>query len=100
MNPAGGVFEPNPRLSGVPAAGVMDPINTALVFETYDWPDGKRVVAFADGHAKFIAGFDVATDLEVELDEEAQRTMDELALELERSASAPAAARPLGMPGG
>ncbi|MCH7944742.1 MAG: hypothetical protein IIC73_01820, partial [Armatimonadetes bacterium] len=100
LNPAGGMLDPNSNLAAVPEEGVMDIAATALLFETYDWPDGRRVVAFADSHAKFIEGFDVSTDLEVELDEEAQRTMDELALELERSASAPAAARPLGMPGG
>ena len=100
LNPAGGVIEPNPNVAAVPAGGVMDPGSAVMLFETYDWPDGGRVVAFTDGHAKSIEGFDIVTDLEVELDEEAQRTMDELALELERSASAPVAARPLGMPGG
>ena len=71
-----------------------------MVFETHDWSNGFRAVAFADAHSRLVEGFDIATDLEVELDEEAQRIVDELALEQERSTSAPPAAKPLGMPGG
>ena len=99
LNPAGGMLDPNSNLAAAPEEGVMDIGATTLLFETYDWPDGRRVVAFADSHAKFIEGFDVAADLEVELDEEAQTIMDAMALELEASAVAPPAARPLGMPG-
>ncbi len=100
LNPAGGMIGPNPNLVAVPTAGIIDPAATPLVFETYDWPDGKRVVAYTDGHAKFIEGFDVATDLEVELDDEARSIVDELALELEAAVSVPPAAGPLGMPRG
>ena len=91
---------PNSNLTAVPTDGLLDPAASVMVFETYDWSNGFRAVAFADGHAKAIAGFDVATDLEVGLDEEAQRTMDELALAQERSAAAPSAIGPLGMPRG
>ena len=100
LNPAGGMIGPNPNLVAVPTEGIIDAAATALVFEPYDWPDGKSVVAYTDGHAKFIDGFDVATDLEVELDDEARSIVEELALELEAAGSAPPAARPLGMPGG
>ena len=100
LNPAGGMIGPNPNLAGVPTGGVIDPMNTALAFEAYDWSDGTRIVAFTDGHANKVEGFSVATDLEVELDEEARTIMDAMALEMERSTSAPAAAGPLDMPGG
>ena len=99
MNPAGGTIGPNQNLAGVPTEGVIDPAATPLVFEAYDWSDGTRIVAFTDGHANKIEGFDATTDLEVELDEEAQKIVDELALELEALASKPPAG-PLGMPGG
>lgn len=99
-NPAGGIFEPNPNLAGVPTEGVENFEAAALFFETYDWSDGKRVVAFADTHAEFVASFDVATDLEVELTEEAKKIVDEMALQKERQESAPPATGPLGMPRG
>ena len=97
LNPAGGMIGPNPNLVAVPTEGIIDPAATPMVFEAYDWLDGTRIVAFADGHAKSIKGFDAATDLKVELDDEAQRIVDEMALE---QASAPPATGPLGMPGG
>jgi len=88
---------PNPNLAGGPAAGIIDPAATPMVFEAYDWSDGTRIVAFTDGHAKSVKGFDAATDLKVELDDEAQRIVDEIVLE---QASAPPATGPLGMPRG
>ena len=100
LNPAGGILGPNQNLSGVPAAGLVDSEATVMVFETYDWPDSRRAVAFTDGHAKFIQGFNNSTDLLVELSETAQKTMDEMALEQKARVSAPPATGPLGMPGG
>ncbi|MCH8979801.1 MAG: hypothetical protein IH945_11250 [Armatimonadetes bacterium] len=97
LNPAGGMIGPNPNLAAVPAEGILDPAATPMVFEPYDWSDGTRIVAFADGHAKKVDGFDENTDLGVELDEDAQRIVDKIAL---ADASAPPATRSLGMPGG
>lgn len=51
-NPIGSEFNFNTALSGVSQVDIPDPVGTVLLYEPIAWPDGTRVVAFADGHAK------------------------------------------------
>ena len=52
LNPKGGEFRFNMALAGVSLTEVPEPANTPLFFEPNAWPDGTRVVAYTDGHAK------------------------------------------------
>ncbi len=54
-NPNGGQFRFAMNLAGVTSAAIPDPANTPLIYESAAWPDGRRVVAFADGHAKKVS---------------------------------------------
>lgn len=52
LNPNGGRILFNTALAGVPSTSLENPAETVLLYEDTPWPDGKRTVAFADGHAK------------------------------------------------
>lgn len=54
LNPNGGEFLFNTSLGGVNTSEIPHPADTPLFFERNAWPDGSRVVAFADGHAKVL----------------------------------------------
>lgn len=54
QNPNGGEFLFNMALAGVEQTEIPEPAETPMFFEKNAWPDGKRVVAFADGHAKVL----------------------------------------------
>ncbi len=47
-------FLPNPRLSGISEAKVKYPAQTIVLYDAKPWSDGRRAIAFADGHAKLI----------------------------------------------
>jgi len=67
INPDGSVFLGNSVLEDRLLSDVADKDNSVLLFDSKDWAkfDGRHC-AFADGHAKFIEGFDHRM-LEVEL---------------------------------
>lgn len=52
---ASGPFRFNMSLAGVSMTDVPEPANTPMLYDNEVWPDGKRLVAFTDGHAKFIS---------------------------------------------
>lgn len=54
LNPAGGDLAFNGALSGALLTAVKVPTETVIVHDSKPWPDGTRVVAFADGHAKVL----------------------------------------------
>lgn len=51
-SPEAGRLLYNTHLSGVNRATIELPAETLLLWEERAWPDGKRAVAFTDGHAK------------------------------------------------
>ena len=52
LNPAGSRFLFNMALAGVKETSVPDLANTVMLYDSAAWPDGSRIVGFADGHAK------------------------------------------------
>jgi len=50
-----GTFRFNMALAGVAMKDVKSPAQTPAVFDPIPWPDGKFLVGYADGHAKFIS---------------------------------------------
>jgi hypothetical protein len=59
-NPNGGWFQYNMSVSGVSDTAAAEPSNTPLFYDSKEWPDGRRVVAFLDGHAKVVSKEDWA----------------------------------------
>lgn len=55
LNPDGGEFRFNMCLGGVNAVDIEQPADTPLIYESKPWPDGKRIVAYTDGHAKVVS---------------------------------------------
>jgi prepilin-type processing-associated H-X9-DG protein len=53
-NPAGTRFLFNMALGGVNAAEPERPAEVPLFYESGTWPDGSRIVVFADGHVKAV----------------------------------------------
>ena len=53
-NPNKSRFLFNVSLSGFNAADVDAPAEMPMIYESAPWPDGRRAVAYADGHAKLI----------------------------------------------
>lgn len=53
-NPNGGEFLFNMALGGVSATQLEYPAEMVMFYESKAWPDGTRVVAFADGHARVV----------------------------------------------
>ncbi|MBN9500175.1 MAG: hypothetical protein BGO01_06100 [Armatimonadetes bacterium 55-13] len=45
----------NMAIAGVESTSVENPSAMPLFFESREWPDGTRGVAFCDGHAKFVS---------------------------------------------
>ena len=54
LNPNGGKFEYNFAISGKSTKAIQFPAKTVMFYETKAWPDGRRVVSFADGHVKWL----------------------------------------------
>jgi hypothetical protein len=52
MNPNGGRILFNTNLSAVNSQSIAEPARTPMFFEQNAWPDGRRAVAYVDGHAK------------------------------------------------
>ncbi len=53
-NPKGGEFFFNMALAGVTGSTIVNPSETVMLYESEEWPNGGRVIAYADGHAKFV----------------------------------------------
>jgi hypothetical protein len=53
-NPNGGELRFNVALGGVSVTAIEDPSAVPLLFDSKAWPDGTRLVAFADGHVKSV----------------------------------------------
>jgi len=58
LNPEGGRILYNTSVSGTSVSMLERPAETLLLWDEKPWPDGRRVVAFADGHAKIVDGQD------------------------------------------
>ncbi len=54
QNPNGGHFEFNLNLAGINMGKIPNPAETVLFYENTAWPDGSRVVAYADAHCKVL----------------------------------------------
>lgn len=54
LNPAGGELTFNGALSGALVNALKSPTETVIVHDSRRWPNGTRVVAFADGRAKVL----------------------------------------------
>lgn len=56
LNPNGdGKWRFNMSLAGVRMVDLLEPAKTPLVYDIHPHPNGRRVVAFADGHAKLVS---------------------------------------------
>ncbi len=55
MNPAGGRILFNVAFGGLPATSVDLPAEAPMFYDSLPWPDGTHLVAFMDGHAKFVS---------------------------------------------
>jgi prepilin-type processing-associated H-X9-DG protein len=60
-NPNGGGFRFAMNLAGVAETSIDNPAEAPLIYEANAWPDGQRVVAFADGHVKRISNAEWST---------------------------------------
>jgi hypothetical protein len=54
LNPRKGEFRFNMSLGGVAKADIAEPGKTVLLYESNDWPNRQRAVAFADGSARLL----------------------------------------------
>ena len=54
LNPKGGMIRFNMGIAGASTTSIASPADTVLLFESEPWPDGRRVVAFCDGHVKLV----------------------------------------------
>jgi len=54
LNPAGSRILMNMAVAGVEMTSVQAPAETILLYDEKPWPDGRHLVAFMDGHAKFV----------------------------------------------
>ncbi len=57
-NPMGGDFRFNMSLAGASMTSIEQPAGTPMFYESEAWPDGKRCVAYTDGHVKVVAAED------------------------------------------
>lgn len=53
-NPNGSRFLYNMAVAGVNFSDIQRPADTVLFYESAVWPDGRRLVAYTDGHAKIL----------------------------------------------
>lgn len=54
FNPIGGRFLMSMAVAGVRMTDIEDPRSVPLLYESTAWPDGARVVAFADGRRRLV----------------------------------------------
>jgi prepilin-type processing-associated H-X9-DG protein len=99
-NPRGARFLGNAELSAVPMTEIQSPDQDVMIYEDKEWPDGRRVIAYADGHVRGIAGFDIATGLQVQVSAKGRAIADAArASSLSAPAQRQGSKNPLGMPG-
>lgn len=54
QNPRGNRILYNTFVGRVPQTAIPNPARVVMVYEEFPWPDGRRAVGFADGHARFV----------------------------------------------
>jgi prepilin-type processing-associated H-X9-DG protein len=54
-NPNGGMIRFNMGISGATMSSIQSPADTVLLYESEPWPDGRRAVAYCDGHVKLVS---------------------------------------------
>lgn len=54
-NPKKGSILFNFKLAKKKMTSIVNPAKTVMVYSEYAWPDGGRVVGWADGHAKYVS---------------------------------------------
>lgn len=55
LNPNGGEFRFAANVAGVAATELEAPASVVMIYESMAWPDGSRVVAYCDGHARVVS---------------------------------------------
>jgi len=58
LNPRGGQIQFNIGLGGSELSRIPAPAKTVLLFESEAWADGRRAVAFCDGHGSMVSSSD------------------------------------------
>jgi len=53
-NPDGGSMLFNMSLAGTSSSEIESPQNTVMLYDSQPWPDGRRIVVFADSSARFV----------------------------------------------
>ena len=53
-NPNGGFLRLNMAISGIDMNALTNPSETPMYYDSEAWPDGSRIVAFADGNARVL----------------------------------------------
>lgn len=54
LNPNGGQIQFAMNLGGVESTTLDNPAETPMYYESAAWPDGSRIVSYADGHTKTV----------------------------------------------
>jgi len=54
QNPNGGRILFNTKVAGIVIPSINSPAETVLLFDEKQWPDGRRLVCFVDGHVSFL----------------------------------------------
>jgi len=54
LNPKGGMIRFNMGVAGAEMVSIERPAETVMLFESEPWSDGRRAVAFCDGHVKLV----------------------------------------------
>lgn len=55
VNPMGGRFLFNAHMAGMTMPKLPYPAETIVFYDERPWPDGRRLVAFLDGHVAFVS---------------------------------------------
>ncbi|MBI5705702.1 MAG: hypothetical protein HZC36_01805 [Armatimonadetes bacterium] len=55
LNPNGGELRFAANVAGASAVDLEAPASVVMIYESMAWPDGSRVVAYCDGHARVIS---------------------------------------------
>jgi len=61
LNPKGSIIRFNMGISGGLASSIDSPAETVMFYESEAWDDGRRAVAYCDGHVKWVKAEDWAT---------------------------------------
>jgi prepilin-type processing-associated H-X9-DG protein len=98
-NPRGAHFLGNEDLSAAPSSEIVRPTEAVMLYEDKEWPDGRRIIGYADGHVKPVTGFDMATGLVVDLSPKGRAIVDAAKASSLAPKRPTSKKNPLGMPG-